>query len=194
MQYTQDYDEKYPPSIWVGNPVSDSTPQSDTSMPGYKFLSEANGSGSYLSRYVSWMDLIYPYVKSVQIFVCPDARNASYAGYGYSGCINAMYSSSFNSAAYPSNPNNVPMSLAQVQRPSEVFMLMDWNYAYNNMAIPSLMATWSPVSSSNHAALAPHLDGANFAFADGHVKWLSYTNSAVTNGAFTNRAWNAYIP
>jgi prepilin-type N-terminal cleavage/methylation domain-containing protein/prepilin-type processing-associated H-X9-DG protein len=47
MQYTQDYDEKYPQAYW------------------YKDDSSATGG------YVHWSAMIRPYVKSEQLFVCP---------------------------------------------------------------------------------------------------------------------------
>ena len=50
MQYTQDYDERIPMSVFV-----------------------QTGQGSKFSTddYVLWADAIQPYVKSVQLFVCP---------------------------------------------------------------------------------------------------------------------------
>ncbi len=47
LQYTQDYDEKYPMA--------------------YYYLNDANGNGGYRQ----WSRLINPYVKSDQLFVCP---------------------------------------------------------------------------------------------------------------------------
>ncbi len=195
MQYTQDYDEKYPPSIWVGTPLSNSPRQTDTTMPGSKFYTEADGSGSYLYHHVSWMDIVQPYLKSLQIYTCPNAQDKDYGSYGYSGCLNSMRSNQYATGSYPTvSAINDPMSLAQVQRPSEIIMLMDWNYAYNNLAGPNWEGVWTQPSSSHKAALAPHLDGTNLAFADGHVKWLGNTDAAITNVNYTNRAWNAYLP
>jgi prepilin-type N-terminal cleavage/methylation domain-containing protein/prepilin-type processing-associated H-X9-DG protein len=195
MQYTQDYDEGYPPSIWVGSPLSASPRQTDPAMPGFKFYTEADGSGSYLYHHVSWMDIIEPYLKSTQIYNCPSAQDATYGSYGYSGCINSMRSTQYATASYPTvNALNVPMSLAQIQRPSEIFILTEWNYAYSNLAGPNWEGVWSQPSSSHHTALAPHMDGTNIAFADGHVKWLGNNDAAITNVSYTNRAWNAYLP
>src|SRR5713226_8900708 len=46
MQYTQDYDEVYPPSQWGVNPPV----------------------------VVSWPTMVYPYVKNAGVFVCPDGE------------------------------------------------------------------------------------------------------------------------
>src|SRR5690606_13826243 len=67
MMYTQDYDEKYPfsyPAV-----AAERTKQTDTSMPGYKFTTNLGSD----AHWVTWMDRIYPYVKSTQLFVCPSA-------------------------------------------------------------------------------------------------------------------------
>lgn len=56
MQYTQDYDERYPRGYWGSTFL-----QTDTSMPGYKFTTNY-GSGS--GRFINWMDSIYPYVNN----------------------------------------------------------------------------------------------------------------------------------
>src|SRR5687768_10619635 len=47
IQYTQDYDEKYPQAYW--------------------YMNDASGGGGY----VQWSRMIAPYVKSDQLFVCP---------------------------------------------------------------------------------------------------------------------------
>jgi prepilin-type N-terminal cleavage/methylation domain-containing protein len=55
MQYTQDYDEKYPMSYWIANP-SACTPtctgvvQSDASMPGRKYMVNYGSGGGALGN------------------------------------------------------------------------------------------------------------------------------------------------
>lgn len=69
LQYTQDYDERFPLAR-----DANGTAQTDTSMPGYYYV--ANNSGD---RVIHWMDFIFPYVKSVQVFGCPSAKTRSSA-------------------------------------------------------------------------------------------------------------------
>jgi prepilin-type N-terminal cleavage/methylation domain-containing protein/prepilin-type processing-associated H-X9-DG protein len=165
MQYTQDYDEKFPISLvrWEA-PI----PQTDLSMPGAKYLvSDGNASGNW----ISWMDLIHPYVKSTQIFACPSQRYlATSAGYGYNvGIHNKWYA---------------PISQAALNRPSEIIMSMDFNYVTGNVASAVFYKAYA--DGADKGIVLPHLDGTNFSFADGHVKWLGATNAA----ARADRSWD----
>src|SRR5690606_16874149 len=56
MQYSQDYDEKL-----LRNAIYDDPPGSS-------------------SNYGTWMYVVQPYIKSVQIFTCPSVANAVYTG------------------------------------------------------------------------------------------------------------------
>src|SRR5687768_14554366 len=63
-QYSQDYDERFPAPMWS---------QSN----GYIDGAGAEGraySGNWHGYPVSWIDMIYPYVKNNQIFVCPSDK------------------------------------------------------------------------------------------------------------------------
>ena len=130
------------------------------------------------------MDLIFPYVKSVQVFACPSAKYApTDANYGYNFSI--------------SRYDAVPISLSAITRASEIVMVMDYNTRYGTYANVANYGTWAPDNSSSwQPAVAPHLDGTNFAFTDGHVKWLHKTNTMTTRPAdiATNRTWNPLLP
>ena len=77
MQYVQDYDEHYP-LAWYGQTADNSKTsftQTQAGMPGsyYKTCGPdtcTNGEGYFYT----WKDLIFPYVKSLQIFSCPSSR------------------------------------------------------------------------------------------------------------------------
>jgi len=56
LQYVQDYDERYP--IWVYDTTSNTTP--DTPW------------GPWLNHHQGWDKQVQPYIKSVQVFKCPD--------------------------------------------------------------------------------------------------------------------------
>lgn len=194
MQYTQDYDEHYPRGYWGITYL-----QTDTSMPGYKFITN-NGSNS--GRFLNWMDFIYPYVKSVQLFVCPSQTDTGGSpSYGYSGAISGWHRSKYGGTG-----GTGTMSLAEVTRPAEIFMVLDYYSRYGIFA--------NPIDHGNRAAnpstinnVVPHLDGGSITFADGHVKWLPQgklakpgllsTSCNLANPdsslAYCNRDWNAYM-
>lgn len=165
IQYTQDYDEKYPPS-WIK--FSDTTPLTDTSVPAGNFT-VTDGSGSPSGHYQTWMDFIFPYVKSVQVFVCPSALYGTlYPSYGYSGALGGRNASSYGGTA------GVPVALASVQRPAECYMLLDYNSNYSYYAGPVDIGNYArSATSTTSIRVMPHLEGGNYAFADGHVKWVS---------------------
>ncbi len=139
-----------------------------------------------------WMDCIYPYVKSEQIFACPSAsgNNARYVyrnpatslattggpfgSYGY----NVAYWGN-NSGDNAINPNG--QALPDIQKPSQCLLSADtyinggnnWEIAWENSPNnPTLVAGASPrrMNNGNGALVERHLDQTNCLFVDGHVK------------------------
>jgi prepilin-type N-terminal cleavage/methylation domain-containing protein/prepilin-type processing-associated H-X9-DG protein len=112
IQYSQDYDERMPRS-WFG-------PDKDAS--------GINGSG--VARY-KWMDAIYPYVKSEQLFNCPsdnmlaarrDSEITKNANYRYMGGYN-YGSYGANNTYYDIGPDALPpfsrsVTLASIVAPA----------------------------------------------------------------------------
>jgi prepilin-type processing-associated H-X9-DG protein len=153
------------------------------------------------------MDLIYPYVKSTQLFDCPSSNNKypsspfyPYAGYGYSDGFSGWATTRYDSAS--SWPSRTPIAMAAVVRPAEVFMVFDLNTYYSIIAGPNDFRA---------GETDLHLGGRNIAFADGHAKWLSAqrTASAIGTGAINtncnasapnstlprcSRDWNPFLP
>ena len=174
LQYTQDYDEKYPMAYYTGRDV-----QTNTSMPGYKFtVSDTNGVPSH---WISWMDITFPYIKSVQIFVCPSATFTPdvIPSYGYNRQISH------------STDDQIPIALATVQRPSECVLILDYNNPTGTYAQPLDGNYWANSNNGTEKIVAPHLEGGNVAFADGHVKWFNRKSADfwLANES-TNRFWN----
>jgi prepilin-type N-terminal cleavage/methylation domain-containing protein/prepilin-type processing-associated H-X9-DG protein len=211
--YIQDYDSRYPSPY----PLDESSGSkklivnSDKSMPSgvYNsyYVSTTYGSTTY-GHYVTWMDLIQPYVKSTQIFACPSAARPTDPSYGYN-----MVFGSFGSDSYwykkVADTYWIPMLESEVQRPSEVIMFMDSNKADG-------AGRAAPQSNVAYYERVPHLEGGNQAYADGHVKWLptakviapgdasTYCDGKVVTAAqfnanpsgyskFCNPAWNPYM-
>jgi prepilin-type N-terminal cleavage/methylation domain-containing protein/prepilin-type processing-associated H-X9-DG protein len=200
MQYTQDYDERLPMGTY--NPAVLYT--GTESVPARIFDSTT---ASGLNRYISWMDAIYPYVKSTQIFVCPSAsRGIPVPSYGYNNAFtSAGYKGSYGSTTY-----GVPwqgVSLSAINRASEVIMVLDYNDQSGTYATPRGHMMWF-TQEANKMRVIPHLEGGNIAYADGHAKWQpgakfnpSYTDTASEcninnpnkNFAFCDPAWNPFV-
>ena len=150
--YTQDYDETYP-SISVVS-ACDSTPV----VPGSLF--NYNPSTGYNCYYHGWAAAIYPYLKSTQIYLCP-SNNVNAYGVNY-GLPTNYYRSSHGSVQ---NYFNLNLKLAQFTRPSESAMIIEKGGGGGNQYV---------LSGQYYVCAAPHFDGGNVAFVDGHVKWMKF--------------------
>ncbi len=203
MQYTQDYDESYPLAFSTNGP----------NPPGGEWALGAN--------VWAWGQILYPYHKSTQIFVCPSGVGGVYVNQP----IRGQYGANYRLIRRPANPIQDPLKLAAVVAPANTYAMMDaGNYSTTDTAAtPSLAsadaggylpgigtsgANCAPSSSSytileNDCKNGRHLEGMNIAFADGHVKWLKpsivsaealkYGASAVSNHtAATKSAWNPF--
>lgn len=174
MQYTQDYDEKYMPQ-W----------EDRDSSGGY------NPSGAE-SGDQGWAMLAQPYLKSTQIFQCP-SESHSPAGAGLYG------GGSYNDYWFNILVSN--KSMAAIDSPTMTVLTGDGGSgsAAAGMTGCGSSGTTNPCTSADTDELAVitssqsgdsadrHLDGTNFAFVDGHVKWLKAnangTNTSVRSGA-----------
>lgn len=209
MQYVQDYDEKYP-LTWFGR-LNAGTPgsfvQTVTGTPGREFItcdpSSCTGVGA--GNHITWMDMIYPYVKSVQLFHCPSSRDTKNAlDYHYSGAYGNTPTSTLSDtsntawATYfygkPIIGGAVPA--AALVRPSETVMV------YESSGLPGAITPFSrylmsgaPNFTGNFKAEAiTHLSGNNLLYGDGHVKWKSssalFAETNTMSGAWVNNTCN----
>jgi prepilin-type N-terminal cleavage/methylation domain-containing protein/prepilin-type processing-associated H-X9-DG protein len=179
MMYVQDYDERYPLGIvgdigLTGVDKISGSPYCDN-MPCSMFTVDDGHAAGGSGKIMSWMDLLQPYTKSTQIFVCPSQSSASYSGYGYSLYVNNLRISP-----------EIPIVQAQLNNPSVTAMMMDCNNQFCVYANPG--DSFNPLSDTRRSA--PHLDGYNMAFADGHVKWLNKNNPiGINTTANLNKYW-----
>jgi len=203
LQYTQDYDERYP-GIMSYNITGDAgILQTQAGWPGKTFSINNGHAGGYD---ISWMDMIYPYVKSTQVFVCPSqppsgatAAVTAAASYGYSGSISGFDNGHYGqpTTAYGGN------TLAAIQRPAQIVMLYDSQWIYNSINTPYYFVANAQTPAS-YPQMSPHMDGMNIAFADGHVKWMKtsqvvgsytvYVAAGGTNSMYNNPFFNPFLP
>jgi prepilin-type N-terminal cleavage/methylation domain-containing protein len=211
MQYTQDFDERYP-MAWFEAPNTGISgwplPASVSAMKKTNYLSIADPGLSPDTSRPMWMDLIYPYTKSLQIYDCPSARRTGlYNGntynlpsYGYSGAI-----SNWEPTKHYGGTGQYPISTSQIQRASDIILLGDFNTFWHTQFGPGIYKFWATHSSEDERArVRRHFDGTAFAFADGHAKWrrtdeiIATMNAApsceMAGGVNCSRDWNPYIP
>jgi prepilin-type processing-associated H-X9-DG protein len=206
MMYVQDYDERYPINYWHGASPYVGVTQADPSMPGYHFTVSC-GNNTCKGNYVTWMDMLYPYIKDINVFYCPSKRQSSiYASYGYNSAFSGWKTVAYNVAW---TDKNTALTLSAVARPSEVFLLTEFDGLYSMIDSPVDVTNYAN-SSTYYTIVAPHLEGGVIAFADGHVKWVprsrlqinpvvssnvcDYANPVpATENIYCSRDWNPFI-
>jgi prepilin-type N-terminal cleavage/methylation domain-containing protein/prepilin-type processing-associated H-X9-DG protein len=178
LQYTQDYDETYPVRWWDANGSGGSNPD------GLDMV---------------WQDMIYPYIKSAQIYSCPSRTSENYEiykpfrrtsiGQKFWGqyAANCVYSSGGHSyttggVQYTGN-SPIGKRLAAIAKSSETILIVegpsgvDGNNAgqvyWAGGAIPTVDKSSEPykiTANSSMRVVAPHLNTTNVLYCDGHAK------------------------
>jgi prepilin-type N-terminal cleavage/methylation domain-containing protein/prepilin-type processing-associated H-X9-DG protein len=186
MQYTQDYDEKYMPylrgtatSVWT-DPATYAKSPCGTSEPCSTIVvnngSAASQPGTAGAQWITWMDISFPYIKSVQLFICPSARYPSSMSYAYNYRAMTMWGGT-PSSRFQGN------SLAAIEKPAEMIMVLDWNtqFGFGGNGPTDYVTMVNAAASTNQGpqTVAPHLEGTVVAFADGHAKWYGRTNALI---------------
>lgn len=148
--YTQDYDETF---TAIGGPRQ-ADPIAGTS---FQYWGAATDGKQYWG---GWVTRIYPYVKNAQVFLCP---SNTFNAYGVNYGLPVYYYRS-SDGAMPTY-FNAPIKLAQFTRPSESMMISEKGAGGGDQYI---------LSGQYYCGAAPHFDGGNIAFVDGHVKWMRF--------------------
>jgi prepilin-type N-terminal cleavage/methylation domain-containing protein/prepilin-type processing-associated H-X9-DG protein len=197
LQYTQDYDEKTPLSWFAPSGYG-----GDASKP------ISSGTDAY-----KWMDAIYPYVKSEQIFDCPsdtfvkdmytDRKNTEYSfrnGYRYGSYAdnhvysdNPAWSVSGVALAAIEAPATTVWAADSVPLPAPSTNVYSFEFSWPNVGAQPSITVGSPNRLDKIAER--HLDTTNVLFCDGHVKSLKLTNllTKSTSGA-TVGAYSYFTP
>jgi prepilin-type N-terminal cleavage/methylation domain-containing protein/prepilin-type processing-associated H-X9-DG protein len=159
-QYIQDSDELYP-----------------------RALVDTDGTGTQSSGDTGWSTLIQPYLKSDQLLQCPSEKNKVAANAqtdGWTDYYINVYITQNTTATI--GITQAPRKITSVEFPAQTVMLGDGG---KDAALSSRDWYYFPQSAGcnttvNLALISRfagniHLDGANYAFADGHVKWFKGT-------------------
>jgi prepilin-type N-terminal cleavage/methylation domain-containing protein/prepilin-type processing-associated H-X9-DG protein len=160
LMYSQDYDEKFNMHVY-GQP--------------------ACGEGGSQSPLYLWDQVIMPYVKNEQIFICPSHPGFACGGVPFGGPP-WLTSYAMNGCGLPGVGD---ISLASIIRPSELFMIGASTQPDMTLFIDGV-CSYPP---------AVHNGGANFSYCDGHVKWMSQTRAVLSPKNPTNQAYcQNYLP
>ena len=150
--YAQDYDEKLT-CCWIGDAWN------------------STAVGNY-----AWCDVLQPYVKNTQLFVCPSRPY-------FMGSRQLPLSYGINCGFMQF------ASLGQIPRPAEKIIVGDmWNQGGDPRVSPG--NAWVPAMAAGGGCSAPittHNDGGNFLFCDGHVKWMRSDLVYGVNGTQGNK-------
>ncbi len=143
-----------------------------------------------ISGILSWRGMIYPYVKNKQVYMCPSAEvttNPITNWDGVSGDRNYRAGYGFPRIHDASVPRG--RSLAEIASVSETICIAEVVEADYYELGPIGGATHGVVRTD--AAGRRHSEGSNYAFVDGHVKWLRPTGvKCIDDTTPGNCYWN----
>jgi len=189
LMYNQDYDNKFPPqrnADWSG---PESGQNIVTNSPwancyGWPCTNRPDGR-------ITWPARLIPYTKNYGVFACPSANNTAanpWPGMSGTGFETMNDPTTQREISYYYNGDFGTMNEAAVDRPAERAVIGEtgrsrkscdsargWD---NNRYRSTRWTDW----------YAPHQDGSNVAFADGHVKY--YQDSQSGPGSDQASQWN----
>lgn len=179
-QYSQDYDEFTIPSRYC---------------PG-------GSTNNATLQYFAWSDIIQPYLKSTQVLVCPSSQGKAQS-YAYNFKVGSSFLESTATNPYPNR------KLSTFDIPAQTVMIID-SGGTATLTETSSGTPWSPIFSIDRNSAGGnvlgrlakaginhtdswagwpradvHLEGCNYLFEDGHVKWLTSVQDAAKNSANT---------
>jgi prepilin-type N-terminal cleavage/methylation domain-containing protein/prepilin-type processing-associated H-X9-DG protein len=186
MQYTQDFDEK---------------------MPRYSHGGGFNGSDGYNDADgIRWGDMIFPYVKNIQIYACPSdsvhIRMFPAGNYLDVDTYSYGYSTPDTQIEFNSGFGVASRSLAEIEDPSGTIMLADDSAvdlfpesgarivpaASDAVSIDFLSGKINGMRHSGASLTDYNAHAFNAAYADGHVKFTRLPDTIGSTAPYM-RAW-----
>jgi len=108
-----------------------------------------------------WQALIYPYVKSADVYICPSSQQSAV---GYNPLLDPpVYDRASYSINVLSFPDDSGTAMSAIREPSQLIMLGDSDAG--QIGPPHYLFRFYMYSTNRHNG------GCNLAFADTHVKW-----------------------
>ena len=161
LAYTQDHDERFPPYRWTQEPPSGVWIDRDNSAATNRLL---------------WAESVEPYLKNVNILFCPSGQVDSetmsggrrYLVYAYNGKMHCTKMAEFKSVA---NKIAIGDIGERVTGRTPVGYVENWFIWTSNDPgqIWSQYCWWSSI----------HNGGANYAYVDGHAKFLGSNDASL---------------
>ena len=210
MQYTQDNDEMLPDGQ-INNGVS-STSYNCTNLPRNWYDAAVTSPNNLVP---CWMDFIYPYVKTVNVYFCPDGPNKSDPGWsnqmgivnsygvysnsdGYAYNTSVLEQSDFTNsrsdAACDINPGTGLLAqvhflgLSKIVSPAGVVMLCDRDEWIRPWLQGAASGQDSPTDTNGTTPSWRHNGFANMLWCDGHEKGMQYNQFHPVYAQATNPA------
>jgi len=179
IMYLQDYDEKMP--MW----------EYDLQASAPNYGQKDPSGGVYKNYHNGWDEVVQPYIKNKQVLFCPSA-NGPGNDYndntknddGWTGSMNYATNCELTGRGWNAWQN--PTKLAAIGYPASTILVVEAGTQTSEGACMGLQGDeWGWMNDHKQnlyyegatgnlpAPLRRHKDGANYAFADGHVKWQS---------------------
>ena len=154
-------------------------------MPFYIIYTPVNCYRDYVGstgNYLFWMDVLYPYIKNKQVFVCPSYKTGTsyFQGYGwnvYGIGYGGNHPTRGQNAGTP-DPIYDGIKLSMVKHPAELVVAGD-------TPGPSMWANHWRLSDWATYAARTHNQGDNFFFVDGHAKWYAWSYAYSFNYSYS---------
>jgi prepilin-type N-terminal cleavage/methylation domain-containing protein/prepilin-type processing-associated H-X9-DG protein len=127
-----------------------------------------------------WWHMLAPYVNNAQVWVCPSYVSRNH-GYGWA----------YNYLGWPGSGGtrtSAAATLAEVTHPAQTIMIGDTK-RHSVCIYAPLNATFVEDYVKPRNGYDRHNEGANYAFVDGHSKWLKGTETIAV--AHLDRWWTA---
>ena len=200
MMYVQDNDDTYPNYSYYDN----------SSTPGVVAPDAEHGGEWYPSAtatYWCWENMIYPYVKNIQVFICPSspAAGAAYkAPASYYGPYNDHYGINASPGFIPTGRwGAAGPKMTIVKAPANTYLFVEtssyvtqWGYAdgpatSNNDFMPGVCKLFpTSTATADDCWNGRHFGGVNVGYADGHVKWLKAETLVAEALKSDHGSWN----